>query len=77
MGFFCLSNFKKIKTPDLPVRGSSFTFPPGDPARVGGSRATEEMNRKTQHDGNPRMSDRDRGRKRERKRERERRDGRS
>lgn len=46
------------------MRGSSFTFQASDPACVGGSRATEEMNNK-QHDEDPGMSDRDRGRGRQ------------
>lgn len=62
--------FKMIKSTDSPVRGSSFTFQPSDPACVGGSRATEEM-KNMQHDEDPRMSDRDRGRGRRIERERE------
>lgn len=52
------------------MRGSSFTFRSSDPARVGGSRAAEEMKNR-QKDEDPKMSDRDRGgRKTDRKRER-------
>lgn len=56
------------------MRGSSFTFRPSDPARVGGWRATEEMKTR-QKDEDPKMSDRDKGRGR--RIEGERKDGKS